>query len=672
MAKKELTPQEVAQKIYEQVGGQENVKNVVHCMTRVRMSVRDDNKVNEADLKNIPGVLGVVNDDEQLQVIVGPGKVNKVAQAMVDMAGVKLGEEITISTDGTKSAEGKDLVTAKAEEMKAAQKAKQKPSKIKSILKSISNIFVPMIPAFVGSGLVAGVAAVLTNLVTAGTLDAATWQQYIDVMNILKNGLFSYLVIYTGVNAAQVFGATPTLGGVIGAVVLLTGMNPEAPLKNLFTGDALAPGQGGILGVIFAVWLLSIIEKKLHQIVPDAIDIIVTPTISLILIGLIEIFFIMPLAGFISDGMVNGINWVLSVGGAFSGFVLGSLFLPMVMFGLHQILTPIHVQMIQETGSTMLLPILAMAGAGQVGAALALWLKLRHNKELTEMIKGALPVGILGIGEPLIYGVTLPLGRPFITACIGGGIGGAVVGLFGQVGAIAIGPSGAALIPLIANGRWLGYVLGLLAGYAGGFLATYFFGIPKEELEKEKLAAMPVTTPAGTPSETTVATVTDGNVEETIVTTTSAVEILSNVANGAVHPLEDSSDAVFGQKMMGDGYFVIPTDGNVYSPVEGTITSIFNTKHAIGITTPAGLEILVHMGINTVELNGAPFNVKVAEGQAVTPQTLIAEMDLAAVKAAKKETDIIVVITNMDHVSSHILEHTGELKAGAEVVRAEV
>ena len=212
-----------------------------------------------------------------------------------------------------------------------------KNSPFKAVLKDISNIFVPRFQRLWGQ-VSCRDCSDLTNLVTAGTIDAANWQQIIDVMNILKNGMFTYLVIFTGVNSAQVFGANPTLGGVIGAVVLLTGMNPEAPIKNLFTGDALAAGQGGIIGVIFAVWLLSIVEKQLHKIIPDAVDIIITPMLSLLVIGLLEIFLIMPLAGFISNGMVGGINWVLSVGGAFSGFVLGALFLPMVMFGLHQIL----------------------------------------------------------------------------------------------------------------------------------------------------------------------------------------------------------------------------------------------------------------------------------------------------------------------------------------------
>lgn len=654
MAKNELTLTELAKQIYAGAGGMGNVDSVVHCMTRVRMKVIDESLVDIAKLKAIPGVLGVV-EDEQLQVIIGPGKVNKVAQEMVDQAGVKLGEKIPGNPNVTTGLSGKDKVNERAQEMKNAQKSKQKPSKIKSILKDISNIFVPMIPAFVGTGIVAGIAAVLTNLVTAGTIDGASWQQYIDIMNILKNGMFSYLVIYTGINAAQVFGATPTLGGVIGAVVMLTGMNPEAPLTNLFTGTPLAAGQGGIIGVIFAVWLLSIVEKKLHKIVPDAVDIIVTPTLSLIAIGLIEIFLIMPLAGFISDGMVGGINWVLSVGGAFSGFVLGTLFLPMVMFGLHQILTPIHVQMIDETGRTLLLPILAMAGAGQVGAALALWVRCKKDKELTEMIKGALPVGILGIGEPLIYGVTLPLGRPFITACIGGGIGGAVIGLIGNIGAIAIGPSGAALIPLISDGKWFGYVLGLLAAYAGGFLATFFFGIPKEQLAKEELAEeAPVYTASSTDSTNQ----------------TQAVQLCA-VADGTVQSIEQASDPVFAQKMMGEGYFVEPTNGHIYAPTSGIISSIFPTKHAIGLTTADGLELLIHMGVNTVELGGTPFDIKVSEGQAVTKDTMIADVDLAAIKEAGKETAMMVLLTNMEHVLTFVLTHTGEVRAKTPVMDVE-
>lgn len=487
----EKKEERLAREIYSAVGGPSNVEKLIHCMTRVRMTIRDYDKVDMEKLKAIDGVLGVVQEDT-LQVVVGPGLVNKVAQVMIDQVGVKLGEPFPDNLEEddqpqlSEHQKAKAEVTQKAAEFKAEQKKKIKPSKTKAVLKSISNIFVPLIPVFVGAGLIGGIAAVLSNMLVAGDI-GKNWTEFITVLNVIKNGVFAYLAIYVGINSAQEFGATPGLGGVIGAVTLLAGVDPKVPLQNIFNGSALSAGQGGIIGVIFAVWILSIIEKQLHKIIPDSIDIIVTPTLTLLAVGVFTIFIVMPIAGVISDSLVGSIMWVLKVGGAFSGFILGLFFLPMVMLGLHQILTPIHIEMIDQTGSTLLLPILAMAGAGQVGAALALWVRCKKNKKLTNMIKGALPVGFLGIGEPLIYGVTLPLGRPFITACIGGGIGGAVVGAFGNVGAIAIGPSGVALIPLITNGHIMGYILGLLAAYVGGFIATYFFGVPKDAKQATEL-----------------------------------------------------------------------------------------------------------------------------------------------------------------------------------------
>lgn len=485
----ESKEQRLARQIYANVGSIDNVTKLIHCMTRVRMTIKDDHKVDMDGLKAVDGVLGIV-EDETLQVVLGPGIVNKVANIMVAEAGVKLGEPFPDHPAGQPengpALTDRQQVEAIAAKVKAREKAKHNNnSSFKRILKSISNIFVPLIPAFVGAGMIAGIAAILSNLMTAGSI-GQNWAGTVTTLNVIKNGLFSFLVIYVGINSANEFGATPGLGGVIGASVLLTGMDLKAPLINIFNGNALTAGQGGIIGVIFAVWILAIIEKRLHKIIPDSIDMIVTPTVALLVVGLFTIFIVMPVAGVVSSALVGSITWVLHVGGAFSGFILGLLFLPMVMFGLHQILTPIHIEMINKTGATPLLPILAMAGAGQVGAAFALWIRCRKNKKLVQLIKGALPVGILGIGEPLIYGVTLPLGRPFITACIGGGIGGAVVGGIGNIGAIAIGPSGIPLIPLIANGHWLGYVIGLLAGYVGGFVVTYFFGIPKDAIEESK------------------------------------------------------------------------------------------------------------------------------------------------------------------------------------------
>ncbi|HCW8187932.1 TPA: PTS transporter subunit EIIC [Staphylococcus aureus] len=470
--------QQLAERIIAAVGGMDNIDSVMNCMTRVRIKVLDENKVDDQELRHIDGVMGVIHD-ERIQVVVGPGTVNKVANHMAELSGVKLGDPIPHHHNDSEKTDYKSYAADKAKANKEAHKAKQKNGKLNKVLKSIANIFIPLIPAFIGAGLIGGIAAVLSNLMVAGYISGAWITQLITVFNVIKDGMLAYLAIFTGINAAKEFGATPGLGGVIGGTTLLTGIAGKNILMNVFTGEPLQPGQGGIIGVIFAVWILSIVEKRLHKIVPNAIDIIVTPTIALLIVGLLTIFIFMPLAGFVSDSLVSVVNGIISIGGVFSGFIIGASFLPLVMLGLHHIFTPIHIEMINQSGATYLLPIAAMAGAGQVGAALALWVRCKRNTTLRNTLKGALPVGFLGIGEPLIYGVTLPLGRPFLTACIGGGIGGAVIGGIGHIGAKAIGPSGVSLLPLISDNMYLGYIAGLLAAYAGGFVCTYLFGTTK-------------------------------------------------------------------------------------------------------------------------------------------------------------------------------------------------
>lgn len=470
--------QQLAERIIAAVGGMDNIDSVMNCMTRVRIKVLDENKVDDQELRHIDGVMGVIHD-ERIQVVVGPGTVNKVANHMAELSGVKLGDPIPHNHNDSEKMDYKSYAADKAKANKEAHKAKQKNGKLNKVLKSIANIFIPLIPAFIGAGLIGGIAAVLSNLMVAGYISGAWITQLITVFNVIKDGMLAYLAIFTGINAAKEFGATPGLGGVIGGTTLLTGIAGKNILMNVFTGEPLQPGQGGIIGVIFAVWILSIVEKRLHKIVPNAIDIIVTPTIALLIVGLLTIYIFMPLAGFVSDSLVSVVNGIISIGGVFSGFIIGASFLPLVMLGLHHIFTPIHIEMINQSGATYLLPIAAMAGAGQVGAALALWVRCKRNTTLRNTLKGALPVGFLGIGEPLIYGVTLPLGRPFLTACIGGGIGGAVIGGIGHIGAKAIGPSGVSLLPLISDNMYLGYIAGLLAAYAGGFVCTYLFGTTK-------------------------------------------------------------------------------------------------------------------------------------------------------------------------------------------------
>src|SRR5699024_206496 len=386
--------QRLAKEIYDKIGGMGNVNSLTNCMTRVRIDIKDNNHVDKEAVKNIEGVLGIVEEEGNLQVIVGPGTAGKVATIMLDEAGVGHGETFSIDkSSNTKEAiSDRERAESLAKEVKAEEKAKHNPNTgFKRVLKSIANIFIPLIPAFVGAGIVGGIASVLSNMLEAETI-SSDWETIITTLSVIQQGLYAFLAIFVGINAATVFGATPGLGGVIGAFTMLEGIDHKEPFINIFTGQGLEAGQGGIIGVIFAVWILSMVEKRVRKLIPNAIDIIFTPTITLLIVGLFTIYIIMPIAGLVSAGLVDVILWVLNVGGVFAGFILGTFFLPMVMFGLHQILTPIHIEMIDAYGFTPLLPILAMAGGGQVGAAFALWLKCRKNKEVTRLIKGALPV----------------------------------------------------------------------------------------------------------------------------------------------------------------------------------------------------------------------------------------------------------------------------------------
>lgn len=469
----------LAKLLVDDFGGSANLIEVINCMTRVRVKVKDSSKVNYGAIKSREGVMGLVEGD-QIQVVLGPGKSEKVAKAMAEISNTKLSEKIAEDTN-------KESLEKRTAENKQAYKAKQKQSGFKKFTATIASIFVPLIPAFVGAGLIGGISSVLSNMVTAGSISGEGVNNLIQILNVMKNGLYAYLNIFIGINTAKVFGANEGLGGVVGGMVYLTGMNPDMPINNIFLGTPLAAGQGGVIGVLISVFLLSKIENALHKIIPDSLDIILVPMLSLLAVGLLTMFIIMPFAGLVSNGLIGFINGVINIGGAVSGFILGALFLPMVMLGLHQILTPIHVAMIEQQGATYLLPILAMAGAGQVGAALAILVKCRNNKQITTIAKGGLPVGFLGIGEPLIYALTLPMGKAFITACLGGGIGGAVIGAIGSIGSTAIGPSGLALIPLIYQSRWLGYLAGLIAGYIGGFVLTYFFGVDQKYVDGASL-----------------------------------------------------------------------------------------------------------------------------------------------------------------------------------------
>ncbi|CAN7194303.1 PTS transporter subunit EIIC [Rossellomorea sp. LjRoot5] len=453
--KVKVTNKELAGVILERFGGADNIANYEHCMTRLRVKVYNEDLVQKAEIKKIEGVFGFV-EDETYQVILGPGKVNKVTEEF---------GKLVVATKGDL-----DLKTRAAEQKADLKKKNATPFKL--LLRRVANIFIPLIPALIASGLITGFTKFF---VQAGWLNGES--QLVMMLSIIGSGLFGYLGILVGMNAAKEFGGSAALGGLAGILII----NPAIGDVTLF-GENLLPGRGGLIGVLIAAIFIAFVEKNVRKVIPQAVDIIVTPTIALLVTGLLTYTVFMPVGGFISDIITNGLLSLIDMGGLVAGFVLGATFLPLVVTGLHQGLTPVHLELINTIGDDPLLPILAMGGAGQVGAAFAIFMKTK-KKKLKRAIGGALPAGMLGIGEPLIFGVTLPLGRPFLTACLGAGFGGAFQAYF-DVATFAIGVSGLPLIFLVNAGEILYYTLGLLIAYAAGFALTYLFGF-KDEMASE-------------------------------------------------------------------------------------------------------------------------------------------------------------------------------------------
>ncbi|MGA5322512.1 PTS transporter subunit EIIC [Streptomyces seoulensis] len=444
-------------------GGPDNVRHVTHCLTRLRLTVADPAAVDEEALRALPGVLGVIGaGTPSLQVVLGPGVV--------------------------------DTVTAEVERQLAEAPAAEPRTKraAPAALRRIADIFVPLIPALIGCGILAGLNGLLTN---AGWLPGLT-----PALAAIASGFMALIAVFVGYQTAKEFGGTPILGGAVAAVIVYPGV-----AKVTAFGVHLSPGQGGVLGALAAALLATRIEKWCRGRLPGALDVLVTPTVTVLVAGLATLYGLMYAAGAVATAIGTGANWLLTTTGPFAGVILGGLFLPLVMLGLHQALIPIHTTLIEQQGYTVLLPLLAMAGAGQVGGALAVYVRLRHDTALRTTIRSALPAGLLGVGEPLIYGVSLPLGRPFVTACVGGAAGGGFVGFFAllgeKVGATAIGPSGWALFPLLTGNQGPApaiaiYAGGLLTAYAVGFAATLAFGF-RRGTASGTTPPVPDRTPAG-------------------------------------------------------------------------------------------------------------------------------------------------------------------------------
>ena len=455
-----MTNEELVTAVLEKVGQRDNVIFITNCMTRLRINVKDDAAIDEAGLKAIEGVMGVVHDrPSYVEVVVGPGKVRKCADVCAEMG---------IPTTGTATTEN----SWKAN--KEAVKANQKSNPVRNALKIFGEIFVPLIPGVIAAGICAGLNTLIQQL-NPGWADNQFLSVLCSFLGLINTSFMTYLTAWAGYRAAERFGGTPILGGMLGLITGLEGINTISQTIGWFNADSplnsiLRSGRGGVLAAVLGVLIMVKVEKFIRSKMPEALDIVFTPILTLIFCIIPYIFIVMPVCGLVSSGLCAVVQYFCMSSSAvvriIAGYISAALFLPMVAMGMHHGLVALYTVQLNQIGYVTLYPALCMAGAGQVGAAIAIYRKAKklQNNRLASVISGALPAGILGVGEPLIYGVTLPMGRPFITAGLGAGFGGAFV-MAMQVAATTWGPSG---------------ILGcfvMTAGPHGGLISVLYYAI---------------------------------------------------------------------------------------------------------------------------------------------------------------------------------------------------
>lgn len=473
--------QELAKKLSELVGGKSNIVTCENCMTRLRIEFKDQSLVNIEQIKKTEDVLGVVHGSKEIQIILGPGKVAKVAKCFQNIED---------------EAETKKLMDeGKWIENKIAHKQKFKFTALQNGLKKISQIFVPLIPGIMASGLLLGVSEIINALKTANVvLDNNPVVLVGAVMALLGQVCFEAITIYVGINSSKVFKCTTILGGMIGCMVMLSGVTELSKTIETFfinnynldlhfynaavpQNSLLFAGKGGVIGVIMGVWILSKIEHWLRKRIPDTLDLIVTPLVAFLITGLLMLFIIMPVFGCLSDWIASGLNWlatssVIAVKVVY-GFLMGAIYLPLVLFGLHQGLMPLYLMEIANTGYTIMICPQLMAGFAQVGAAICIYIKAKKvgHIDMCKTIAGALPAGLLGIGEPLIYGMSLPLTIVFVSIGLGAGCAGIYIVISGCA-ATAYGPSALLAIPTMVPSCMLNFCIGALIAVVLGALFT--------------------------------------------------------------------------------------------------------------------------------------------------------------------------------------------------------
>lgn len=587
-----------AHEILSAIGGKDNLASAAHCATRLRLVIADNSKVKKAVLENIDGVKGVFEASGQLQVIIGTGTVNKIYDEFITEAGVE---------------------AATKEDVKAAAAAKS--PWYKRAIKSLGDIFVPIIPAIVATGLLNGLLGGLVQ-VFPGMASSHIY----ELLNIFSNTALTFLPILIAISAAKIFGGNQYLGAVIGMIMIhpslinawtVAGGAETSTLWSWFgLWDIQNVGyQGHVIPVILSVWLMSAVEKRLHKKVPEMLDLFVTPLCSVLIAGFFSLTLIGPVFAQLESWVLSGAQALITIPFGIGAFIMGGVYAPTVVAGVHHMYNAIEMMMLADNGMNTWMPIATAANVAQGAAALAVALKTKNKKTKSMALPASLSA-FLGITEPAIFGVNVRFMRPFIAGMIGGACGAALASIM-NVYATANGVTGLFGL-LITTDTIGGYILTMLVAFGVAFAVSWIMGIKEDEpasnenVETEK-------------HNDTLPEVSDN-------------EILSPLAGKAI-ALEDVPDPTF-------------AEGKITAPADGTVGTLFDTHHAIGLNLDNGAELLIHIGINTVELNGEGFTAHVSEGDRVKKgQTLITfDKELIASKGYKTVTPVIV--TNPDEYSA--------------------
>ena len=637
-----------AQEILDKVGGSGNIVSAAHCATRLRLVIADNSRADKTAIENVEGVKGVFEASGQLQIILGTGTVNKVFDEFISIAGI--------------------TASSKAE---AKEAAAQKQNVFMRAIKLLGDIFVPIIPAIVASGFLMGIMNSLDFMINNGFLSMDTSSSIYVFANLFSNTAYTFLQILIAFSAAKAFGANPYLGAVIGMIMI----NPA--LQNAYTVATegvqqtqsvffglydidMVGYQGHVIPVVIAVWLLSVIEKKLHKIVPEVLDLFVTPLVSVFVTGYLTLSIIGPIFVWAENAILDGIQWMLTLPLGLGSLVMGALYAPTVVTGIHQMYTAIDIGQIAQYGVTYWLPLASAANIAQGAAALAVALKSKDKKIKSLALPSSLSA-FMGITEPAIFGVNLRFFKPFIAGCIGGGCG-ALYASIVHLGAKGTGVTGIFGILLCLDSP-VQYLIEMVIAVGVAFAISFI--LYKDQAPQAAAAgsgSAQAEIPASTAQDSTEETASAGTKEEI------SDEILGSPVNGRVVPLSEVSDETFASEMLGATAAVEPSDGKIIAPCDGEVVNIFETGHAVCMTTKAGGELLIHVGVDTVKMEGRGFVKKVSDGEKVHAGDVLIEADLDTIKAAGYPATTMVILTNADQFGRVEKAEPGEIRAGGRIM----